>query len=280
MNYPPKISIITPSYNQGQFIEETILSVIKQNYTNIEYLIVDGGSTDNTLEIIKKYEHRITYWVIEKDNGQSDAINKGFKKATGDIICWINSDDILMPNALKTIANYFNNNKDVGLANGYTLRIDQNSNILYNHFILKQKHFYARNGLYYLAQPSMFWRKGILDEIGLIREDFHAQMDKEFLIRVFQKGIKIGRINKILAAIRIHEDSKTYINGNIWQNDSIKIKSIYGKKYGLSPNIVIKSLYGVEKLLKLLYFKQIIFSMKWKGKKVDELNANNCIYIR
>src|SRR5687768_13083798 len=103
----PKISIITPSYNQGRFIEETILSVINQNYPNLEYIIIDGGSTDNTVEIIRKYEQHLAYWVSEKDGGQSEAINKGFKKATGDIVCWINSDDFFMPGALSKVADCF-----------------------------------------------------------------------------------------------------------------------------------------------------------------------------
>src|SRR5580700_341038 len=119
----PKISIITPSYNQGQFIEETILSILNQNYPNLEYLIIDGKSTDSTIEIIKKYEQKIFYWVSEKDSGQSEAINKGFQKATGEIVCWLNSDDILMPNALNEVAAQFIKNKELILLNGQTVLI-------------------------------------------------------------------------------------------------------------------------------------------------------------
>ncbi|WP_461485736.1 glycosyltransferase family 2 protein, partial [Pedobacter sp.] len=103
----PKISIVTPSYNQGQYIEETILSILNQNYPNLEYIIIDGGSTDHTVEIIKKYEDRITYWVSEKDNGQSHAINKGFEKATGEIFAYLNSDDCYYPNTFWEIANTY-----------------------------------------------------------------------------------------------------------------------------------------------------------------------------
>ena len=127
----PKISIITPSFNQADYLEETILSIINQNYPNLEYIIIDGGSTDNSVEIIKKHEKNIDYWVSEKDNGQSHAINKGFAKATGEILNWINSDDILAENALIKIAEAYlkrKNDNIVILGNGF--EIDENGKVL------------------------------------------------------------------------------------------------------------------------------------------------------
>ncbi len=117
----PKISIITPSYNQGCFLKNTIMSILDQGYPNLEYIICDGGSTDNSVDIIKKYENKITFWCSEKDNGQTDAINKGMKKATGDIVGWINSDDVLLPGSLFQIANFFAKNRDCEFMNGIGL---------------------------------------------------------------------------------------------------------------------------------------------------------------
>lgn len=276
----PKISIITPSFNQGQFIEETILSILNQDYSNIEYIIIDGGSNDNTVDIIKKYSERITYWVSEKDSGQSEAINKGFMKATGDIVCWINSDDILMPGAVKKVMQYFSEHPDIKFINGYVLLIDKNSNILFNYFILKQKNWYAKHGIFYVSQQAMFWKRSLFNSIGYLKEDFHAMMDREFLIRVLKNKIKVGQIKKTLSGFRRHEASKTYINSEIWDKDSTEIIKIYGNGYGRKPLFLYKTVYGMEKLIKLLYLKQLIFALKWKGKSVKCLNSKNCSYLR
>ena len=116
----PKISVITPSYNQGKFLEQTILSVIEQDYTNVELIIIDGGSTDNSVDVIRQYENVIAYWVSEPDRGQAHAINKGLAKCTGDIFNWINSDDYLEPGALQEIGTQFANNPDTNIVCGYT----------------------------------------------------------------------------------------------------------------------------------------------------------------
>ncbi|GAG62509.1 unnamed protein product [marine sediment metagenome] len=126
----PRISVITPSYNQGRFLEKTILSVLNQNYPNLEYIIIDGGSTDESINIIKKYENYIDYWVSEKDRGQADALNKGFKKATGDIIGWQNSDDIYLPSVFLKIAELFKQNPKIDIIYGNRFDIDEDNNII------------------------------------------------------------------------------------------------------------------------------------------------------
>jgi glycosyltransferase involved in cell wall biosynthesis len=276
MNYP-KISVVTPSYNQAQFLEETILSIINQDYPNLEYIIIDGGSTDNSVEIIRKYQDKITFWVSEKDSGQSEAINKGFKKATGDIVCWINSDDILLPHSLIKVANFYHSNPKIDFLTGHLLIIDQDSKIIENSFMLKQKRYYAKNGVFYIGQQSMFWKRDLFKRFGFLREDFHALMDKEFLIRVLSNNCRIGHLNDTLGAIRIQKNSKSslFFDGtgkSIWTRDQVELFKMYGNEYGRSGNIVFKLIYGLEKLVKGIYFRRWAFILKWKGKSVKELD--------
>lgn len=271
----PKVSVITPSYNQGQFIEETILSVLNQTYPNIEYIIIDGDSNDNSVEIIKKYSEDLTYWVSEKDSGQTDAINKGFTIASGEIVCWINSDDILMPGALQEVVNYFTTFPECKILNGYTLRIDKNSNVMYNHFVPKPMRWFAKHGVYYINQPSMFFKKELINKLGFINEKYHARMDQEFVMRVLKNKIQFGKINKILAAIRIHDDTKTAQNGAIWEVDLVRLQEEYGSVFKIRPDFFGTIIYGLYKLISLDYLKQFFFKKRWQGKSVEYFTKNS-----
>ena len=136
-----KISIITPSFNQGKYLEQTILSVLDQKYPNLEYIIIDGGSNDNSVEIIKKYEHRLKYWVSEKDNGQANAINKGLSHCTGEIICWLNSDDYYLPDTLKKISNIIDINKKQILFGNCNHLFQNTGKIIGSNVVYKHKKF-------------------------------------------------------------------------------------------------------------------------------------------
>ncbi len=178
-----KISVITPSFNQGEYLEETILSVLNQKYSNLEYIVMDGGSTDNSVEIIKKYEKHIAFWISEKDIGQSHAINKGFRKATGDVVAYLNSDDKYCPDVFYKIADLFNKDLECMWLCGNVIFIDE-----YGKILLRKKSVYTpfilRYGTSSLYQPSVFIRREVLNSVGLLREDFHTIMDKEWFCRI------------------------------------------------------------------------------------------------
>ncbi len=204
----PRISIVTPSYNQGQFIEETIRSVLLQGYPDLEYIIMDGGSTDESVEIIQKYEPWITFWLSESDGGQTEAINKGCRLATGDIIAYINSDDIYCPLAISKVVNYFMKFPDVAMVYGDALHIDRKgilmSIVRTGEVDLAQ---YLSN-LFYLPQPAIFFRRQILGEIGYFDTRYNLAMDKEFWTRVLLnfKGVYLP---DFLAKLRIYTEAKS-----------------------------------------------------------------------
>ncbi len=205
----PKITLVTPSYNQGVFIEETIESVISQNYPNLEYIVVDGGSTDKSVDIIKKYSSHIDYWESKPDSGQTDALLKGFNRATGDIFCWLNSDDILEPGTLFEVAEFFFENPEAELVYGNATWIDKDSKVLrskkehdFNQFVFLYDHNY-------IPQPSTFWRKSLYEKVGGLNPDISVAMDTDFWIRCLQHT-NFYHVNKQWSRMRFHEDAKTH----------------------------------------------------------------------
>lgn len=222
-----KISIITPSYNQGQFIGQTIESVLSQKGDfEVEYFVMDGGSTDNTIEIIKKYEAKIKnnefkglnkgitfHWQSKKDKGQSDAINQGLKKATGDILAYINSDDTYVDNSFQKVLDAFMNNPDKKWLTGYCNIVDQNDEPIRS-TIAKYKNFWLRHYSYKkllvlnpISQPATFWKKEILKKYGFFDEKLHYTMDYEYWLRIGAKNDPII-VRSPLANFRIHGQSK------------------------------------------------------------------------
>ena len=225
----PKITIITPSYNQGEFIEATIRSVLAQNYPNLEYLIFDGGSTDNTIDVIKKYDAHITYWESKKDNGQSHAINKGFEIASGEIVGWLNSDDLFYQDTLHCVADCF---KD----GNYRKIIFGEGTYLFDKYQLSIKNTTAKLSLDhsitlcdYVIQPSTFWGKSVIDEIGTLDENLHYGFDWDWFIKAHTNAIPFEMIERNLSVYRIHAGHKSSSGG---EKRIEELASIFKKNHG------------------------------------------------
>lgn len=205
----PKISLVTPSYNQARFIEQTIHSVLLQGYPDLEYVIMDGGSTDGSVEIIKKYEKWLTYWVSEPDRGQSHAINKGLSKATGEIYSWLNSDDYLWENALRNIARSRNLSPSAGAWCGGYRRVNADDKLLWVGWPKRlDVDGLAQWFENYFAQSACFFSRKAWQECGPLEEDLHYTMDLDLWLKI-AKTFSIEKVNDVIAADHIHKDAKT-----------------------------------------------------------------------
>lgn len=207
----PKISIVTPSFNQGQYIEETIRSVILQNYPNLEYIIIDGGSTDETVNIIKKYERWLSFWISEPDSGQSEAINKGLCYASGDIFNWLNSDDIYLPNVFWAISRYFSENKDLNVLCAREYLMYENGKKLLTNGTILCSTLEETIAVGRIQQPPTFFRLSIVNKLGGVDNKLHFCMDTELWVSYLTyfglTGIK--KIDLVVNIFRMHNSAKT-----------------------------------------------------------------------
>lgn len=286
----PKISIVTPSYNQCQYLEDTILSVLGQGYPNLEYLIYDAASTDNSVAIIKKHETQLSFWISEKDNGQADAINKGFAKATGDILMWLNSDDILMPNILHFIAEQYIQKGD-GIYFGNCIHFKENSNgSLYASGSNVSTNFdtIPLELADTIIQPSSFWSKKVWLQNGVLADKFHFGFDWEWFLRAKNNKIPFYSINKPISLYRIHDVHKTGIGGKKRQEELLEIYGIYSLKYARLYELVRNENFNFtfgERILFRIYIKlskkgfskthffKILNRDKYKTYSVEEINT-------
>lgn len=247
----PKISIITPSFNQGKYLEETLLSILNQNYPNLEYIIIDGGSTDESVEIIKKYEEHLAYWVSEPDEGQTHAINKGFRKATGDLVAWMNSDDVYFEKAFDHVSKAFNQTDgkfDVYF--GDKANVDEEGKLIREYLYPP----FSGWGIMYttnmnISNQSAFWKRELFDSLGYLDEEIQFAMDYEFFLRLYMKGATFYKIPELLGALRMYSENKS--SDEKWLK--IKFQNIKDikKSYDIEKSLLKKYMYYVYKGLHL-----------------------------
>ena len=207
-NELPLVSIVTPSYNQARYIEVTMQSVLAQDYPRIEYLIVDGGSTDGTVEIIKKYEDKIAWWISEQDQGQTDAINKGFERAKGQILAWLNSDDTYEPGAVSAAVKYLLDHPEVGMVYGDCNFMNENGRVIGKFGSAQTNYHLLRQGYVHIPQQTMFFRAELWKQVGPLDPSFYFAMDYDLWTRL-AAITELKYVPQTWANFRLHTTGKT-----------------------------------------------------------------------
>lgn len=229
------VSIVTPSFNQAPYLEQTLRSVLDQDYPSLEYIVVDGASTDGSVDILKKYTDRLAWWVSEKDSGQGEAINKGLARANGEIIAWLNSDDYFLPDTISSVVRIFEENPDVILIYGDMLAVDergQTTNILkYSQLSLEDLLCFQ-----IIGQPAVFFRRDAYEKAGGLDTTFHFLLDHHLWIRLAQQG-RILHVPAVWAAARYHAQAKNRLRAAEFGREAFRILDWAKSQPGLDGTV-------------------------------------------
>ena len=265
------ISIVTPSFNQARFLDETLRSVLAQRDHIHEFFVIDGGSTDGSVDIIRKYESQIDYWVSEKDSGQADAIHKGFSRATGDVLYWINSDDVLLPNAIWQVREAFEWH-DWDALTAWHVRMDAESRIISTHRIPSENPRWARWGLHHVNQQTCYFKRALYERVGPIDPKLHCVLDTELWSRMFDAGSTWGHIPQYLGAFRQHAEAKgsswneAYAREEQWMRDNYPQYNADNMKHKLGL-----TLYKATQILSGRHLAAAADTRRFRGKTLSEV---------
>lgn len=217
----PLVTIVTPSYNQGRFLEATLRSVLEQDYPNIEYLVVDGASTDNSVEIIRRYADRLAWWVSEKDAGQSEAINKGLRRARGEIVAWLNSDDVYLPGAVSAAVAVFRSRPEAGVVYGDALSIDADGKP-FNVMRARQYSLADLMAFNIICQPAAFMRRAVLEQVNYLDPTYHLLLDNLLWMNMARLA-PLVYVPQTWAAARYHEAAKNRTRGPAYGQEAKRL---------------------------------------------------------
>ena len=261
-----KISIVTPSFNQVKFLGQTIESVLSQDYPDVEYLVIDGGSIDGSKQLLQRYQSKLAYCCSERDGGQADAIFKGFERSSGTIMGWINSDDLLLPGALKAVADFFKNNPEVEVVSGGAYCIDSDGVPLgrgFGAYTLGVAATHGRLRYYHLDgvfQPATFWRRSAYDAVGGLDRSLKFILDRDLFVRLAERK-RFARLSKMLACFRIHDDSKSVNIQHVREIESEAFRERYGaNRYGSLARRLLFYRYRVPSLMRKLWLRILLES--------------------
>jgi len=229
------VSVITPSFNQARYLEAAIQSVLGQDYPRIEFILIDGASTDGSVEIIKKHESGLAYWVSEKDSGQAEAINKGLVRAKGEIVAWLNSDDYYLPKTISEVVKEFEENPDILMVYGDVLAVDEQGQTI-NVLKYKQLSFEDLLCFQIIGQPSVFFRRAALEKAGLLDASLHFLLDHHLWLRIAQQG-KILHVPQTWSAARYHAEAKNRAKAAEFGREAFRILDWVKSQPGLTETV-------------------------------------------
>lgn len=266
MSELPVVSIVTPSFNQAHFLETTIRSVLEQDYPRIEYIVVDGGSTDGSADIIRKYEPDLAWWCSEKDGGQANAVNKGWRRATGEIWSFLNSDDLLQPGAIREVVDAFCAHPTAGLVQGDWLWIDADGREMgRGHATVTTFRALLHNAAG-ICQPASFYRSEVVRRVGLLDEALHVVLDYEFALRLARVS-DVLHVARVLACSRLYPTTKTAVLTERLWDELFAVRARYGGRWMLKPRLHYLS----YRLLRTMPFPAQMAFRRWRNSPNDRV---------
>ena len=275
----PRISVVTPSFNQAQYLEETIQSVLRQRDDIDEYIVMDGGSKDGSVEIIRKYADQIDYWQSERDGGQGDAIRRGFERAQGDILFWVNSDDLMAPGAAARVREAFQRHPMWDVLTGYSVFVDAESRITAVNCTPGESRWWASQGVLHVCQQTCYFTKAFYERVGGIDPSLHCALDTELWLRFFEAGATWGHIPAVLGGFRLHGEMK----GLTWTESYERERHTVARRHPWfptrpSPFTVGRILYRAQRAAGMLMgrdaWTQRLLGTKFSSQSVQSLSRS------